>query len=819
MFRTTLLRSVAPVLMLTLGEAAHAQTSAAPPPASPQVSSSAPNAGPTPGPTPITSPPVGTLGEIVVTAQRRSENLQRAAVSVDAVTGGDLVKNGITDSTTLANLVPGLSAPAAGGGNVFYFIRGVGNFTASPFAESAVAVNLDNVYLGLPIVSSVPYFDLERVEVLKGPQGTLYGRNATGGAVNIIPEKPQIGDFSGYETASYGNYNAYSAEGAVNLPIGDRSALRISSDFVGHDGYLSDGTYDENTKAGRVQFLSRITPQLTVRVSGDYTDLGGLGVGGTYAYHYSYNAVTGQYGTTPSNISRDTGLYSSQSQSYLTQYPAGPAGRLLNPLSPEPHLDNKLYGLTGQVDYDTSLGRLTLIGAWRPSVINALSTVSGILAGTREDDEQYSAELRFAGKRISIFDYTLGALYFHERQKGVFNGDLQPVDSFNTYSDFVDSYAGFGRVTAHLTDKLRLVGGIRYTVDDKSFDGSNESLAIVCQNIVRGVASCPTAPLFPFEQTAAGLPFAVPTANGGRPVALGTSGAIVTRSGFAQDTNLDSNRVTWRGALEYDLTPTSLLYGSVERGYRSGGFNLAVGFPTFKPEDIIAYTVGSKNRFLDNRLELNLETFVWNYNNQQVSHLGVDLAGNNVNITQNIGRSINEGAEVETRYLLTPDTALTTNIQYLDANYSSFSYLSPTTRGVPPFSGCRETAVAGTTLVDVNCAGKQAFASPKFTVNLGAQQTVRVGGYRIVANVDTQYLTSRYVGFDYQPGELAPPVWQTNGQLSLSPDVGRWTLSIFAENLEGVRYPLHATANTISNIVTYENSAPRTFGGRVSVKF
>ena len=97
-----------------------------------------------------------------------------------------------------------------------------------------------------------------------------------------------------------------------------------------------------------------------------------------------------------------------------------------------------------------------------------------------------------------------------------------------------------------------------------------------------------------------------------------------------------------------------------------------------KPEDIIAYTVGSKNRFLDNRLELNFETFVWNYNNQQVSHLGVDLAGNNVNITQNIGRSINEGAEVETRYLLTPDTALTTNIQYLDANYSSFSYLSPT---------------------------------------------------------------------------------------------------------------------------------------------
>ena len=718
----------------------------------------------------------------------------------------------------MSNLIPGLSAPAAGGGNVFYFIRGVGNFTASPFAESAVAVNLDNVYLGLPIVSSVPYFDLERVEVLKGPQGTLYGRNATGGAINIIPEKPQIGSYSGYVTAGYGNYDAYTAEGAVNLPVGDRSALRISTDFIGHNGYLSDGTSDEDTKAGRIQFLSRITPQLTVRVSGDYTDLGGLGVGGTYTDHLSYNAATGQYTSTPSDISRSTGIYSPQSQAYLTQFPAGPAGRLLGPLTAYPHLDNKLYGLTGQVDYDSSLGRLTLIGAWRPSSINSASTVSGILAGTREDDEQYSAELRFAGKRISIFDYTLGALYFHERQKGVFDGDLQPVDNFETYTDFVDSYAGFGRVTAHLTDRLRLVGGIRYTVDDKQFNGTSETLAIVCQHIVAGAASCPTAPLFPLEQTAAELPFPAP-AIGGKPLPLGTSGAIVTRGELAQNTKLDSNRVTWRGALEYDLTPSSLIYGSVERGYRSGGFNLAAGFSTFRPEDIIAYTVGSKNRFFDNRLELNLETFVWNYDNQQISHLGLDLLGNNTNITQNIGRSINEGAEIETRYLVTHDTILTANVQYLDANYSSFSFLAPATRGVPPASGCRETPDPGTTLDTVNCSGKEAFASPKFTVNLGAQQTIRLDGYKLVGNIDTQYLTSRYIGFDYLSSEYAPPVWSTNAQLALSPDVGRWTLMVYAQNLENVRFPLHATLNTISEILTTENSAPRTYGARVSVKF
>ena len=520
MIKIALLCSVAPALLLALNGGALAQTAApraaeAPPsspatPTSPTVGSSAPNTGPTPGPAPIAPAGETSLGEVVVTAQRRSENLQRAAVSVDAVTGGDLVKNGVTDATTLSNLVPGLSAPAAGGGNVFYFIRGVGNFTASPFSEPAVAVNQDNVYLGLSVVSSIPFFDLERVEVLKGPQGTLFGRNATGGAIDVVPVKPKVGETSGYATVSYGNYDSYDAEGAVNLPIGDRSALRISSDFVGHNGYLSDGTYDEDTKAARIQFLSHITPDLTVRVSADYTNLSGIGVGGTYTDHYAYNPLTQSFVVNPANISRSTGLYSPQSQSYLEQFPAGPAGRNLGALSPLPYVNNKLYGINGQLDYDIGFGRLTLITAWRPSSINDLSTVSGILAETREDDEQYSAELRFAGHRIGIFDYSLGALYFHERQKGVFNGDLQAVDSFNTYTDFVDSYAGFGRVTANLTDKLRLVGGIRYTVDDKTFNGSNGSLAIVCQRVVAGTLSCPTAPLFPVEPVVSQLPFAVP---------------------------------------------------------------------------------------------------------------------------------------------------------------------------------------------------------------------------------------------------------------------------------------------------------------------
>ena len=793
-----------------------ASTTAAFPPTtgSAPAASSAPATGPTPGPAPIPAPQANSLGEIVVTAQRQSENLQRAAVSVDAVTGGDLTTNGVTDPTTLSNLVPGFFAAPAGGGSAFYFIRGVGNFTANPYSETAVSVNLDNVYLGLATSAASPFYDLERVEVVKGPQGTLYGRNATGGAVNIIPEKPQIGTFSGYLSGSYGNYDAYGVDGAVNVPVGDRSALRISADFLGHSGYLYDGTSDEDTKAGRIQFLTHPIQNLSIRISADYADIGGSGEGAQYLNSFAYSRAAGGYAVTPSNIAPQFGLYSTPSQNYIQQFSAPPAGRNLEPLSPYPFLNNKLYGVNAEINYATSLGRLTLIPAWRPSTISDLNDAAGFLSGTREDDEQYSAEFRFTGKRISIFDYTFGSLYFHQRQKGVFGAALGAIGAFSSYSDDTDSYAGFARVTAHVTDKLRLVGGVRYTSDQKSFDGSVTDLVVLC---VR--AACPTAPLVPFSFTASGQS-AVPVPPAVGAIApIGATGALSFRTGFAQQTNLDTDRATYRGAVEYDVLPRSLLYASIETGYRSGGFNLAVGIPTYLPEFITAYTIGAKNRFLDNRLELNLEGFVWKYRNQQIAHLGLDLAGNDADFTQNVGRSTNQGGEVEVRYLLTPDTVLTSNIQYLDATYDQFTYQAPTSGGLPPFTGCRTSASASATLVNVNCSGEPSFQSPKWTLNFGVQQTVRVASYKVVGNVDTQYLDSRYVGFEYQPAEYAPSVWQTNAQLTLTPDYGNWALSLYAVNLEDNRYLVHAVVNTTANVLTSTNANPRTYGIRASVKF
>ena len=442
-------------------------------------------------------------------------------------------------------------------------------------------------------------------------------------------------------------------------------------------------------------------------------------------------------------------------------------------------------------------------------------------AETRENDSQESLELRFAGRRLGIFDYTFGGLYFHQDQKGNFVLDQGPIDVFQNYNDTTSSYAGFARITANLTDQLRLVGGARYTVDDKQFTGVSEALTIVCPSNPN--TGCPKGPDFPFATTPSGQPLPVPSMSGAALPVLGT-GTIVSRDNtIVPQTSLTDRAPTFRAAIEYDVTPHSFLYGSVETGYRSGGFNLAsssatVQDATYKPEYITAYTVGSKNRFFDNRLELNGEAFVWKYRDQQVSHLTVDAAGSPNNIVQNVGRSTNQGAEVESRYLLTPLTVATANLQFLDAHYNSFVYTAQAANGLPPNTACPYHAVGGGAYT-VDCSDRTSFNSPKYTVNFGLEQTIPLQNYKLIASANTQYLTRRYVAFDYLPQELAPAVWQSNAQLSLSPNYGRWDLTFFVQNIEDVRYSVNIARLPTGDFLANTTTPPRLFGARVDVKF
>ncbi len=758
------------------------------------------------------------LGDIVVTAQRRSENLQRAAIPVDVVSASAVLKAGITEPTSLGTLVPALTAAPNGGGTVSYFVRGVGNFASNPLFDSAIAFNYDGVYIGRETATSGLFYDLERIEVLKGPQGTLYGRNATGGAINVNPVHPKAGELSGYATASYGDYNAVTAEGALNLPLGPLGALRISGNYARHDGYLSDSTSDEKQGGVRVQMLGELMPSLTVRVAGDYEHIGGHGVGSSYVNGLQFNPAAGGFVVVNSGLDPSVGLYDPAAQAYRTTLAAGPAGRKLAPLDALPYVDNNIYGANAEIAYDTGTGKLTIIPAWRYSTVNTITAVPGFMAGLQTKDEQYSVEVRFAGNRIGVFDYTLGGLYYNETNRDHFAVDQQALATFQDFENRTESYAAFARVTAHVSDALRLVGGVRYTKDNKSFDGTSTGLTVVCVVRLAGVPTCPSAPLLPFTWTPGQLPLPVPPVNGAVSPLLGT-GAILVRNGNTVDATLDKGKVTYRGAVELDVGPRSLAYASVETGFRAGGFSLAQGYETYQPETITAYTVGSKNRFLDNRLQLNVEGFLWKYRNQQLAHIGVDLAGQNGNFTQNIGRTTVYGVDAESRLLVTPTTGLNAQVQYLHTRYDSFNYQFPVT-GTPPLTGCAVTPVAGNPAVlTVDCSGKPAFNSPTWTINLGADQTIKLGRYKLVATVDTQYRSGRFVGFEFQPAERQGPTWQTSVQVSFAPDGDRWSIAGFVRNIENDRYLTNVQYFLIGNGLSAVTAPPRTYGMRGSVKF
>ena len=757
------------------------------------------------------------LNEILVTAQRREESAQRAGIPIDVATGDEVLTQGITQASDLGKLAPALDVQGGGGANVSFFVRGVGNFTVNGYSDPATAFNYDGVYLGRPTSASGVFYDLDRVEILKGPQGTLYGRNATAGAVNVIPAKPRLGEVSGFAVASYGNYDALNLQGAVNVPLGPTAAFRLSGNMVERDGYLSDGTSDEQTEALRGQVLVDITPDFTARIAADYSHTGGMGVGSSYYGRYAFNPMAGSYTFVPSGLDDSVGLFDPAAQAYRQTLFIGLSGRNAAPLDPDIYQDNSYYGVNAELTYDAAIGTFTVIPAWRKASLDYKFGSPAFIGYIQEEDEQFSLEARFNGDRVGIFDYILGAYYFDETIDGNYTFAQQALNAYQEFTSKTESWALFGRVTAHLNDRLRLIGGLRYTEDSKQFDGVADVLVVVCT--VRNafnVPSCPTVPLLPVTDSFTELqpPFIVPPPNQARPI--GATGAILTRPQTPVNAGLDNGEVTWRAAAEFDVAERSLLYASVEKGFRSGGFSLAAGRETYQPEYLTAYTIGMKNRLLDNRVQLNLEAFWWDYKDQQIGRIGVDANGNQGQFSQNIGQSSIKGFEIDGQFLPTESTLLSATVQYLDSEYESFVFTQPV-GATPPLNGCANTLAAGTWTID--CSGMPAFNAPKWTVNLGAQQTIPLGEYQLIGSVDTQYRSERYVQVDFLPTELVEGNWTTNAQIMFGPDDERWHIAAFVRNIENERVitntPLYAAASSQQNIT----SAPRTYGVRAGFKF
>ncbi len=653
---------------------------------------------------------------VVVTAQRREENLQSVPLSVSAFSAAQIKARGLTDASRLESNVPGFTFGRSGV-DARPAIRGVRTENVGVNGDTTIGFFIDGVYQSRAAQATLGFVDLERVEVLRGPQGTLYGRNTFGGNISIATAQPKLDSFSGGMDVTIGENNKVRVEPVVNLPIGETAAVRLSAAFEKADGWVKNinpngnDLFDEDTAYVRGALLLRPSEALTATFKVDWARRGGAGgsafgykIGGTF-----YDIANNQqlFNTTPifnlngrggnrdgvidAPLNFDAGIpITNSNNKYEIDWDYKAALKLKN-TSFSANIaydfgDFTVKSITGFTDFTTTRNQDTDFSA---SQIGADSQLTAA--------KTFSQELQILSRGQGPLTYVLGAYFFSDELRAVFineqfatriiNGVGAPIVSTPGANGFYDeqraqteSVAVYGQGTFAVTDRLKLTAGIRFTRDTKDFAFANADVLLPLVGNVpqqrfitlqtggvpdsafgaKGQATNCVFAALPTPQPRPG--FACLAANTGR-----LTGATYDTATF--------EKTTWRLAADYQLSDDSLVYGSVSSGFRSGGFNsgqaAAILQPTFAPEEVIAYEVGSKNRFFDNTLQFNAAAFFNSYDSLQEQRQ-VPVANTVLSIIENSGKAEAKGVEIETIWKPIQDLTLGFNISALDAKYTDF---------------------------------------------------------------------------------------------------------------------------------------------------
>jgi iron complex outermembrane receptor protein len=752
------------------------------------------------------------LEEVVVTAQRREESLQHAAVAVSAVSADELAQAQVSTPGGLSSVVPSLQIADTTGPTPLLYLRGVGNFSANVFSDSAIAFNFDNVYIGRPTSTSGFFYDIDRVEVLKGPQGTLYGRNATGGAINVISKQPELDSWGADVSAQYGNYATVRADGALNAPLGNDAAIRLAVFHVEHNGYMNDGTDDQDETGGRLTFRWDPLETLKINLVADYAGNDQKGNGATFV------AGPGPFPGPSFSPSDRIGVSSPQSAAFLAGSPDTLNGRTFAPFPNNAYDHSHGGGVSATINWTLPFGTVTVIPAYRNNDTNYLSYLPGFQLRDIESGQQKSFEARLSSNDALPLRYVLGAFWYDEiNHVPGFDVNQQADTSFQTMSTDTVSRAAFARLTYAIVDPLRVSAGIRYTKEDKDFQGVLVGNDRIC---ALGFLACPTAAILPYN-----VYTPVPASPFGPfgPV-LSPAGTFDTLSEInntgANMRSASYNKITWHAGVDYDLTQQNLLFASVETGFKAGGFFFSSDNGVYKPETITAYTLGSKNRFLDNRLQLNLELYYWDYKNQQISHLGEDSLGVIIFPTQNVGAATVKGAEVEAQAKPFEYTLVETDIQYNSAVYQSFVYNTPNLNsGAGNGTGCPNGA-APTSTYTVNCSGQQAPFAPRWTLSGDIQQRLPLpNGASVIAEADARYQSATLTALDFLPEEIQGGYAIADFSVTYEAMKKRYFIAGFVNNAFNRTVVDYSDPVPFSFILTQALRPPRLYGVRAGVHF
>ena len=708
------------------------------------------------------------LQEIVVTANRVESSAQKTSIALTVYTGADLAAKGVTNVMALAAVDPSINVTTSSGA-AYVAVRGIASTDVTEIGDPAVPIARDGFYTSRSYSIQSSMYDLSRVEVLKGPQGTLNGRNSTGGLVSIITAKPEFKD-SGYISAGVGNYGAFHGEMAANLALTDTFAVRASTVYDYHSGYRTvTGLYNGQTErgddadvvSGRIQFAWN--PLLDLHLWASYQHDSIVGVG-----DLSLNTTLGvlpDFGNARNftNVAPTSVSMTDDRARWELRYDALPGG-----------LKFIYSGGYDVVDWKHSLdGTGPAFPVGYPAVRQFIQ---------HEHPVTWNHEARISNDSHSRLFFQAGYFHFNEVntiESGLFNvamtgpfvpgGPLSALGHAGVYGIYFSypyvlakSDAVFGQATYALSDQLKLSAGARYTWDKKIRTGSAA-----------------------LDIEALASPFAPP-------IAFSTPG----------NGNTNEGQPTFHVGLDYTPSAGTLVYAKFDTGYKAGGFNSNGSAPPlpYGPEKVTTVEIGTKNRFMGNRLQLNLDAFWSDYKGYQASQTSGVLNGNGV---FNVGSAKIYGAEAQGVALFGEGGRFDVNATVLHTEFGQGIVV--TNGATPP--------------VSVNIGGFRLPNAPSFAFTTGLEQAVPVAGGKLTGRVEGKYSSSFYFSVFNTPDTQSHAYMTGNATMTYKPDHGGWELEAYVRNFTDKVVLANAAQNFVATLNTYEFQPPRTFGVRGSVKF
>ena len=721
------------------------------------------------------------LDEITVTAQRREQSLQDTPVSITAFSPERLDELGINDPASMMDFVPNamVSSGTGRGGEVAQFsIRGVNEARISPVLDPGVAIYVDDVYYGRPQVGFLQFVDTERVEVLRGPQGTLFGKNSTGGAVRYITKKPDLDGNNGYIDIAVGDYERVNVKGAFNAVLSDSTAVRVSAASFERDGYvnrLADNINLGNQDARAFQFQLRHQPsdRLTVDLRTDYSVSNDNNGAVKLIDYYNFNTTldlpnpggpVNPASPSSSAIAAWNSQWGGTAMEYAAEIPTSlyqVAGTGLVPWT-----DNESTGITLDINYELSNGiALRSITGYREMTSTAFRDADDVAHATTFFDDYaetfadfWSQEFQLNGLSMNDKLNWVAGIYYASDENGVNEIADRDGRSTSRYGALMlndnslqdtKSLGIFAQGTYSVTDALSLTLGVRYTEDDKNYT-------------VRQTAMWDAR----LDQMADDLGLAdlvAPTYEGGT-CDPSVAASCVSNAGVSGGDTFDA--VTPRLALEYRLSDDVMFYGSYSGGFKAGGTNDTVGDinTPFQEETLNSSEIGVRTTLFDGRVRANLTAFSMDYEDKQITVTTSPICNNRC--TANAGDGKITGWEFDGMAAITDNLLWNLGVGVLDAKWDAITNPSAGVTTSSPFS-----------------------AAPDLSWNTGLRLTNELAsGASIVSSLDYSY-TDDHASSPQDSTTLYIPNYDlVNLRVKwISPD-GDYEVSLFCSNCADEKY-------------------------------